>query len=441
MSRRSLLHTLTVGGTAGLAGCLDSLPRRDPPATPYPEEVPRSDGAGYTHTRRSGNRVADWRGDITEAAAFDVNVPGTPVWVAGTAIDFGQREVRSQWAVALEDGSVRGYYVTDDGVESAEIGPDRLDGPPVVSSVAPRLLTHPESSPYTSPIPCRKQLVTVGDDGVVVFQEITAEYDLVHPDHWLDKPRRVFDVNALPDARIVSSRRTVCLFGDATDEYGHGALGDSLEGGSIVAIDTDDWMVSRFSPPEGTVFEGTAPIVTWLDRDPAQLVATASDAQDGARVVAIDTDTGAIRSGPPVGTGNRWRHTLAVDSFGPNGEEEIAAVRTPHIGGVAEFYRPTDNALELVATDNGGYQSHVLGSRNLDGGLSGTFSDGNQALLLVPTRDRTELAFLRRVSSGVERYETLPIGGKLTTNIAGANEDATIAAGSEGRVRFWVGQR
>ncbi|RDZ31956.1 hypothetical protein C5B88_19600, partial [Haloferax sp. Atlit-24N] len=86
LSRRSLLHTLTVGGTAGLAGCLDSLPRRDPPATPYPEEVPRSDGAGYTHTRRSGHRVAGWRGDITEAAAFDVNVPGTPVWVAGTAI-------------------------------------------------------------------------------------------------------------------------------------------------------------------------------------------------------------------------------------------------------------------------------------------------------------------------------------------------------------------
>ncbi|WP_396613200.1 hypothetical protein ACH9L7_08065 [Haloferax sp. S1W] len=29
-------------------------------------------------------------------------------------------------------------------------------------------------------------------------------------------------------------------------------------------------------------------------------------------------------------------------------------------------------------TDGGGYQSHVLGSRNLDGGLSGRFADGDQ---------------------------------------------------------------
>ncbi|WP_244661322.1 hypothetical protein [Haloferax gibbonsii] len=397
------------------------------------------DDAGYTYTQANGNPHVERLGDITDATVVDIDLPGTPVWIAGTSIDFGASAIRSQWAVVLQNGRVHAFYITDEGVESAELGPDRIDGPPAVSSDAPRLLTHPDSSPYTNPLPYLGQLVTVGTDGALTFQPAPGEYDMVHTQDF-DLPRRTFEVDAPPDARIVAGFDTVYVFADATDEYDHGALGDSLEGGSVVAIHTsDEWSVSRFSPPDGAVFEATTPIITWFDRDAAQIVTTASDAETGARVVAIDTETGEVRSGPPLGTGFRWRHTLAVDSFGPNGEQEIAAVRTPHVGGVAEFYRPTDDALELVATDDGGYRSHVLGSRNLDGGLSGYFAGEDQTVLAVPTRDRTELAFLRRVEGGIQRHTTIPIGGELTTNLAGASEDGTIAAGSEGRVRFWIG--
>ncbi len=404
--------------------------------TPNASEIPPPQYAGYTHTQSSGNHRVDGVGDITEAKPVDVEVPGTPVWAAGTDFLSGGGSDHSQWAVVLDDGRVFGFRVTLDGrVESGRMGPETIDGPPVVSAEAARLLTHPESSPHTHPFPVYTRLVTVGEDGTVVAHEV--------PDR--DHERREFDVGALPDARIVAPGDTLFLFGDATDEYGHGVLGDSLEGGSIVVLDRqNDWAVSRLSPPEGTVFEGIAPIVADLEYDrPWQAIATASDAEDGARVVAIDTETEAIRSGPPIGTGNRWRHTLAVGNFGPNEEREIAAVRTPHIGGVAEFYRGTDDALELVATDDGGYQSHVLGSRNLDGGLAGQFAGDTQDLLAVPTRDRTELAVLRRVSTGVERYTMLSLGGELTTNLAGASSagDYAIAAGVDGSVRFWVANR
>ncbi|WP_410765226.1 hypothetical protein [Haloferax sp. DFSO60] len=431
-SRRSFLRRIGVGASVGLAGCVDSLLRRDPPATPTESEIPRPDDAGYTYTHVTGNRYLDGRGDLDVVEPVDVEVPGTPVWVAGTRPYFGTAEADTQWAVVLDDGSVHGFFAAADGdVTSASIGPDRIDGPPVISSEAPRVLTHPESSPDTHPFPLGDRLVTIDEAGTVT----------VHPNPEDEThERRTFEIDALPDARIVAKGRSLYVFADATTEYDHDVLGDSLEAGSIAVIDTDDWSVSRLSPPEGTVFEGIAPIVTSLERtDSTHAIATASDAQVGARVVAIDVETGETLSGAPIGSGFRWRHPIAVEDFGPGDTQEIAAVRTPHIGGVAEFYRPTEGRLELVATDEGDYSSHVLGSRNLDGGLAGKFAGFNQEVLALPTSDRTEIALLRRVEDGVRQNATLAVGGELTTNLAGANKSYTVAAGRDGSVRFWIG--
>ncbi|ERH02121.1 MAG: hypothetical protein J07HN6_01686, partial [Halonotius sp. J07HN6] len=166
---------------------------------------------------------------------------------------------------------------------------------------------------------------------------------------------------------------------------------------------------------------------------------TVADTANGARIRVYDIDGGAIATGPIYGPG--WRHQLCVAPFGPNATPELAVVRKPHVDRTVEFYRLTDGALEVVATKQG-YSSHTYGSRNLDGALAGDLDGDGRPELLVPTTPRQELAVLQRTDGGVEQAFSLPLGGTLTTNVAGvALDDGRIAvgAGTATGVRVWQG--
>jgi hypothetical protein len=135
-----------------------------------------------------------------------------------------------------------------------------------------------------------------------------------------------------------------------------------------------------------------------------------------------------------------WHHQLCVAPFGPTGTSEIAVVKTPHIGGVVEFYRRQGDGLEIVAEAEG-YSTHVFGSRNLDGGLAADLDDDGSFELLVPTQSREMLAAVRRVEDGLRTPWQLPLSDQLTTNLAGVTTDdgcVAIAVGTgDGTARFW----
>ncbi|QIN77251.1 hypothetical protein GBA65_00540 [Rubrobacter marinus] len=138
----------------------------------------------------------------------------------------------------------------------------------------------------------------------------------------------------------------------------------------------------------------------------------------------------------------QWRHLLAAGPFGPGGEVELAVMRTPHVGGVLEFYRPNfeQGALEISATLPG-YTTHTLYSRNLDTARAGDLDGDGSWEVLVPDRFRTGLAAVRRTPDGAEEAWKLPVGGTLTTNLASAtdaNGRLSIAAGrTDGVLRIW----
>jgi hypothetical protein len=138
----------------------------------------------------------------------------------------------------------------------------------------------------------------------------------------------------------------------------------------------------------------------------------------------------------------KWRHVLAAGPFGPNGEFEVAAVRTPHLDATVEFYRPDfeSGTLDIVA-ELPGYTSHRLGSRNLDTARAGDMSGDGRWELLVPDPSYTELAAVRREGDGAEVAWTLPAGGEISTNIASATDEegrASVAVGrSDGTLRVW----
>ena len=127
--------------------------------------------------------------------------------------------------------------------------------------------------------------------------------------------------------------------------------------------------------------------------------------------------------------------------FAPDGTAELAVVRKPHVDRTVEFYRLDGGDLPVTATLSG-FASHTYGSRTLDGGLAADFDGDGRTELLVPRTDRRRLAAVRRTGDGAERAWSLPVGGRLTTNLTGvalADGRIAVGAGGDGAVQVWQG--
>jgi hypothetical protein len=130
-----------------------------------------------------------------------------------------------------------------------------------------------------------------------------------------------------------------------------------------------------------------------------------------------------------------------VAPFGLEGQSELAVIRTPHIGGVVEFYWMEGDRLNIVA-EIPGYSPHTIGSRNLDNALAGDF-DGDGAIeLLLPDQTHTWLETIRRTGQGAEVIWSLPVDGAHTTNLAAVELSSgliVIGASNEKNIlRIWL---
>jgi hypothetical protein len=251
-------------------------------------------------------------------------------------------------------------------------------------------------------------------------------------------------VAALPDGRIlVDGDNRLLLLTQPTERYGHGVLGDAIEAGAVVLIETEPEpvVILTIPIPEPLVVEGIAPLWADITGDGnREIILTLSDVEQGAQIVAYDENGVQIGVGPAIGQGYRWRHQLAVAPFGPDGEVELVDVLTPHIGGVVEYYRLVGNELKIVAQIPG-YTSHVNGARNLDMAIAGDFDGDGRIELLLPNQARTELGAINRTDAGAEVAWTIPLDGRLSTNLAAvttASGRLILGAGTEtGTLRLW----
>ena len=125
-----------------------------------------------------------------------------------------------------------------------------------------------------------------------------------------------------------------------------------------------------------------------------------------------------MAAGPAAGRGNRWRRQIAVIPFGPNRELGLADVLTPHIGGIAGFYRMDGGPLNLVAQQDG-VTSHPVFSRNLDMALAGNLDHDGQP----------ELVALRRTPDGGAVAWQATVGVKAVTNLASIESGAGMSLG------------
>lgn len=450
--------TATPTLTPTLTSTFTPTPSNTPTPTLTPIPLSPADASlpvpqlAYTYQQADGNRFVRGNGVLPYVQSFDVQLNMIPLWVVGAPLANGN----SLWVVTLANGEVQAFEASPNGISARA---DLLfDTPPAGSppllrfdSDPPSLVTVPESenaslSLYTHPIPLRN----VGRYALVTRQ---FDFRVSEGASW-----QGFPVKALPDARILTDENERLLFfSEPTDMYRHEVLGDVFEAKSITLMETapEPRIVSTIQAAEEAVFEGIAPIWTDLNGDgQREILVTESNVFEGSRLVLFSEAGERLAEGPPVGQGYAWRHQVAVARFGPNGETEIAAVLTPHLGGIIEYYSWQGNTLEIVAQVPG-YSSHVISSRNLDMSVAGDFDNDNRIELLIPTWDRKQLVGIRRtleisegVIRGAEVVWSIPLGGeeedrhRLSTNIGSVSwPDGRMAIGigrEDGLLRVWV---
>jgi len=376
-----------------------------------------------------------WRaGAIPGGVTLDIELSGVPLWLV--AAPFGAGSV---WAVALEDGTTQAFLVQSGRAVAMDITSASLPaGAPAALAVAgdeAYLLAAPlgGASELTHPVP-------LGGPGRLAF--IDSEGDLVVWQNGSEAGRLAVD--ALPDARLlIDEQERVLLLTKPSSRYPHGIAGDRLEATEITLLETHPSLkaVTRISIPGQRVVEGISPIWADLNGDGRrEIIVTISDSEQGAQVVVYSESGDQLAAGPAVGRGNRWRHQIAVAPLGVNGELELAEVLTPHIGGIAGFYRLDGESLNLVA-QQAGVTSHTIGSRNLDMGIAGDLDGDGQPELVVFDQSFTDLTAMRRTVDGIEIAWQTPVGGKAATNLASVNLDGGISLGvgrDDGVLRIWL---
>jgi hypothetical protein len=250
-------------------------------------------------------------------------------------------------------------------------------------------------------------------------------------------------VAALPDARIALDEhgRAVLPTGP-TERYPHGVVGDLVEAAAVSVVDTATGAATVLAEVGADeVIEGTG--VIWADADgdgSRDAVVTVSTPPAGARL-AVFGDGGLVAESDPIGRSNRWRHQVAVAPTAPDGGLEIVAVRTPHIGGVVEFFRLEEGRLDRTAGLSG-FTSHVIGSRNLAIPVVAD-ADGDGALeVVLPSQDRRSLGGVARTADGATVAWLVPLEGTLSANLGAVplpDGGLALAAGrADGVVRIWM---
>lgn len=154
-------------------------------------------------------------------------------------------------------------------------------------------------------------------------------------------------------------------YGKPTKRYDHGVLGDAIEAGSLVVVDSAGRKFEVVLSKD-FVFEDITPRIADLDGDGENEVITIRTKLNAGAAVAIyglrDDRLVETASTTPIGSPHRWLSIAGIGNFLGRGRLEIAVVKTPHIGGLLEILDLQTNRLVSLYPPQAGYSTHFIGA-------------------------------------------------------------------------------
>lgn len=250
-------------------------------------------------------------------------------------------------------------------------------------------------------------------------------------------------VDGLPDGLIAKSNSGSDIlsawYGEPTERYAHGILGDAIEAGSLI-IEATDKTIKLLRLPENTVFEDRYPRLMDLDRDgTTEVITIKSSLSKGASVTIYGLEGSELVEKATTGyhgLANRWLNIAGIADYRGTGLKDIAFVRTPHIGGTLFFYSYNKGAFEQVG-DIYGFSNHFIGSREMRLSSTADF-DGDGVLdLAVPSNNRRELRFISFAGDAATEFSTVKFSSRIDKAISVENDGENLVIGtSDGRVHM-----
>jgi len=211
---------------------------------------------------------------------------------------------------------------------------------------------------------------------------------------------------------------TGASYADPTTRYPHGALGDTIEHGTLVVTTAAGRRV-RLVLPETRVFEDTVPRLADVDNDgDREAVVVESDRARGARLAIYD-DTGLIAATPFIGRRFRWLAVVGADDLDGDGQTEIAYIDRPHLARTLRVWRLEAGALVEVASATG-LTNHRIGDREISGGIRHC---GGRAEMIVTDTDWRRLIAVTLDNGRLTAHDLGPHAGpaSLAAAMACAN--------------------
>jgi len=246
---------------------------------------------------------------------------------------------------------------------------------------------------------------------------------------------RAIAPNSMPDARITTGTGDIAeaWYSEPTTRYPHAVLGDNIEAGALkVKNQRGETYTIRLEKNE--VFEDIAPRLADLDLDGrTEVIAILSSRTGGASIAIYNLNGNAfikVAQTPFIGRSFRWLNIAGIDNFGGNRRPDIAAVITPHLAGVLQFYRYRNDRLALI-TQARGFSNHFIGSNELRLSAVADFNANGIPDLAIPSLARNELVVLGIEGSRFTELDRVELPARINRAI-GVEE-------ADGQVKFIVG--
>ncbi|MBI9051939.1 MAG: hypothetical protein JEZ00_21160 [Anaerolineaceae bacterium] len=424
-----LFMTSIIACQPGIVPVTNPTPQLVPTQTTNPiqplEIISSATILGTTQNNLSGNHLVEGSIDLANATTLDIPLSGEPRWLVSVPYNDG-----AVFAAVLDDGTVQAFLIAAETYQSFEITPTQLPAgsPPLLAATDTGVyfITPPaDASPLTNPMLLENQLVYIANNGDLVLDNAGSQTRLA--------------IDVLPDARIlIDEQQRLLILTQPSTRYDHGILGDKLEAIGIILIETQPELRVLINIPIQVpdVIESLSP--TWADMNQdgqREIIVTLSNNQGGSRMVVFAEDGTLLAESSAIGTGHRWRHQIAVAPFASDAAPLLVVIRTPHIGGVVEFFQLHNGALQSAAEIKG-FSTHSIGSRNLDSALVGDFNNDGINEVLAPNQAHTQLG----VISLDGNVTLLPLDSKLISNLSAVviNGKIIIGADTSENLRVWL---
>ncbi len=212
----------------------------------------------------------------------------------------------------------------------------------------------------------------------------------------------------MPEEQISrsSDNSIFASYTNPTERYGHGILGDKIEGGQLVIASEEN--TYELNLPDNYVFEDIRPRMYDVDGDgQLEFITIRSDVNKGAGIVIYKIIVDQLIEHARVleiGSQNRWLNIVAIDDLDNDGIVEIAWIQTPHIGGILKVAKIQSGILNVIS-ETSLYSNHAIGKTNLC--LSLLRQVENQKVIYVPTQSRDAVVGFTFDGNDLHEFETI----------------------------------